>query len=107
MFDTAQFVLFFRFLPFTHWEGWYLGQEAWLQRENNMMQIYELYNNGNPADDPTHFLSKSRKWGASTITCQMCHQAQGRGWTQEEIDAPPLLPFGTISTVDSWPVVTT
>lgn len=107
MLDAAQFVLFFRHFPFTHWEGWYLGQEAWLHRENNMLRIHELYNNGDPADDPTHFLLKSRKWGASTITCQMCHQAQGRGWTEEEINSPPPLPHGTIATVSSWPVVTT
>lgn len=107
MLDAAQGVLMFRYFPFTHWDGWYLGQEAWLHRENNMQSIYALYNDGDPANDPTHFLLKSRKWGASTITCQMCHQAQGRGWTQEEVDAPPPLPHGTISTISSWPIVTT
>lgn len=107
MLDVARGVLLFRHFPFAHWEGWHLGQEAWLHRENNMERIYELYSNGNPDDDPTHFLLKSRKWGPSTITCQTCHQAQGRGWTEEEINAPPLLPHGTISSISAWPVVTT
>lgn len=107
MLDAARTVLMFRHLPFVGWDGWYLGQEAWLHRENNMERIYELYSNGNPDDDPTHFLLKSRKWGPSTIACQMCHQAQGRGWTEEEINAPPPLPHGTIASISSWPVVTT
>jgi hypothetical protein len=107
MLDTAQMVLFFRFFPFTHWEGWYLGQEAWLHRETNMQQIHQLYSNGDPSDDPTHFLLKSRKWGADTITCQTCHQAQGRGWTEEEINSPPQLPHESLATIGTWPAVTT
>lgn len=104
--DMAQMFLSLKYLPQFSYEGWFLGQEAWEHRESNMMERFELYQNDNPEDDPVHFLLKTRKWGPSTITCQACHQVQGRQWSPEEIDNI-ILPDESVATIGNWPEIST
>jgi hypothetical protein len=88
------------------YEFWDIGKPAWEHRQNNLSQIFELYQNGDPSDDPTHFMMKKRKWGPTMATCQTCHQAQSKVWSEEEKNNI-LLPNEEYATVGNWPAVTT
>lgn len=91
---------------FPDYQLWDIGKPAWEHRQNNLSQIFELYQNGDPSDDPTHFMMKKRKWGPDMATCQTCHQAQSKVWTEEEKNNI-LLPNEEYATVGNWPAVTT
>lgn len=101
-FDSAQFFLSLKDVPDFHYSDWDIGRPAWEQRENNLEAIFELYQNDDPSDDPRHFFLKGRKWSTSTSTCQMCHQAQGREWTEEE-KSVTTLPPEDVRTISTWP----
>ncbi|WP_437668800.1 hypothetical protein [Sorangium sp. So ce131] len=90
------------------YESWFLGQEAWEHREDNLTAIAALYANGDPGDDPTNFLLKSHRWGPNTITCQTCHQTQGRVWPEEVIEQYRYEPaHEDVAVVGDWPEITT
>lgn len=99
---TASYVLSFRYSPFFDYDSWLLGQEAWEHRENNMMEIMASYQNDDPRDDPTTASLKSHKWGPNTITCQLCHQAQAREWSDED-KAAIIYPSEAHGYVGNWP----
>jgi len=101
---TAGFFLTFKYNPDFQFDSWLLGQEAWEHREANMMEIVERYQNDDPHDDPTTASLKSHKWGPNTITCQLCHQAQARTWTENE-RATVILPSDSDAFVGDWPEV--
>jgi hypothetical protein len=86
--------------------AWDIGKPAWEHRWNNLPDIYANYQNGDPSDDPLPFLLKSRKWGPDMATCQTCHQAQSKYWTEEE-KKDIKLPNEEYATVGNWPVVST
>lgn len=100
--DTASMFLTFKFNPFFNYDSWLLGQDAWEHRENNMMEIVARYQNDDPTDDPTTASLKSHQWGPNTITCQLCHQAQAREWSQEE-RATIFHPTDSDGFVGNWP----
>ncbi len=102
--DIAQQMLYGKYAPIFHFEQWTLGQEAWHQRETELVQRAALYQNEDPSDDPTNFLLKKRQWGPDTITCQACHQRQQRAWTAEEI-ANVTLPTEAVATIGRWPAI--
>jgi hypothetical protein len=85
---------------------WDLGRDAWEYREAHAEEIVALHNNGNPADDPMHFLLKKKQWGQNTSTCQTCHQAQSSTWTEEE-KKTIVLPPKEAAIVGNWPPVST
>lgn len=99
---TASYVLSFRHNPFFEYDSWLLGQEAWEHRENNMMEIIARYQNDDINDDPTTASLKSHKWGPNTITCQLCHQAQAREWSDED-KATIFYPSEAHGYVGNWP----
>ncbi|MCE2596007.1 hypothetical protein K6Y31_14435 [Motilimonas cestriensis] len=105
-FDTANMFLAWKYAPFLSYDFWDLGQEAWDYRMSNMNEMSELYSNANPDDDPVNFLSKEHKWGPDTITCQACHQAQSRHWTEQEKDNV-LPPHESVASLGNWPEMTT
>jgi hypothetical protein len=102
--DAAKGVLGYRFDPneVDKWNLWELGQEPWLHREQNAEEIAALYQNGDPSDDPLNFLLRRKKWGMNTTTCQVCHQSQGKTWTQAEFDHFALPPEQA-AMVGTWP----
>ncbi len=100
--DTASSFLTFKYAPFFNYDSWLLGQEAWEHRENNMAEIVARYQNGDPSDDPTTASLKSHKWGPDTITCQLCHQAQAREWSEED-KATIIHPSEAHGYVGNWP----
>ena len=107
--QTASYLLTWRFnpqLPVNQYPYWDLGRIQWEHRENNVDAIAALYQNDNPNDDPINLLMKKRKWGSNTTTCQVCHQAQGSQWTDEE-KATIVLPPEAVATVGNWPAVST
>lgn len=110
--EQAKTLLSWRFIPIDIFADsfavWDLGRDAWQHRENNFERIAELYQNDNPNDDPTHFLLKRHKWGANTITCQVCHTRQSKVWPEGEVDrvlsiADEFPPIGS----GNWPIVST
>jgi hypothetical protein len=106
--EAATQVLSFRFRPdlavtFGYWD---LGRAPYQHRENNLAPIVALYQNSDPTDDPMNFLMKKRKWGMNTTTCQVCHQTQSQGFTQEQMAAIQLPPESAAS-VRNWPEITT
>ncbi len=101
-YGSAQFFLSLKNIPPFHFSEWDLGRAAWEQRENNLAAFFDLYQNGDPSDDPKHFFLKGRKWSTSTSTCQMCHQAQSREWTEEEKNTITLPPED-MRTITTWP----
>jgi hypothetical protein len=104
--DLANIFITLRGIPEFSYVDWDLGRGPWEHRERNLEAIAALYQNGDPSDDPTHFLLKKRKWGPSTITCQTCHQAQSKVWPPEEIDQV-LLPHASVATIGQWPEFST
>ncbi|MCE2572842.1 carbohydrate-binding protein [Motilimonas eburnea] len=105
-FNTANMFLSWKYAPFLGFDLWDLGKEAWDYRINNMDEMFALYNNADPSDDPVNFLSKQHKWGPDTITCQACHQAQSRQWSEEE-KAKVTLPHESVASLGNWPKMTT
>jgi hypothetical protein len=104
-FGFAQGVL--SFIPTQpDYNDWDLGKQAWEHRSNNLPQIFEYYQNGDPGDDPMFFLLKKRKWSSNMSTCQTCHQAQSKFWTEEEKN-DIRLPNEEYATVGNWPIVST
>lgn len=104
--NDAQMFLTFRYNPAFGFNEWDLGRDAWLQRENNLQQIADLYANGNPDDDPKNFFLNEKQWSANTSTCQACHQAQSRVWTEEE--KATVMPLrDDILTIGDWPAIST
>lgn len=83
---------------------WYLGQDAWQHRVDNVDAIVEKYQNDDPEDDPIPFMMAKTKWGRNLQTCQVCHQVQGRVWTPEEREEI-ILPLEQYATVGIWPAV--
>lgn len=107
MFDYAQYFLnTWKHIPPFAYDQWDLGRKLWEHREQNMVKMHELFNNNNPEDDPVHMLLKKHKWGPDTITCQLCHQAQGRIWSDEQKNTV-LLPHESVATLNNWPIQTT
>lgn len=107
--NSAAAVLALRYsdLPeVSNYGDWELGRDAWEHRENNMFKIFELYQNNDPADDPMFLFLKKRKWGSSTSTCQICHQAQNKIWSEAEKNTI-WLPPEALKSVGKWPVFTT
>ncbi|WP_042144948.1 MULTISPECIES: hypothetical protein [unclassified Pseudoalteromonas] len=105
--NKAKTFLTYRYLPSFEFNNWDLGRAAWKHREENFDQIAELYINQDPNDDPTHFQLKSHKWGPNTITCQTCHQAQSRIWSEDDINTIQLPDNGSVPTIGNWPLITT
>lgn len=104
--DAARQLLSYRYNPDFQYDNWTLGRAAWEHREQNLEQISALYRNNNPKDDPTALFLSRKKWGASTITCQLCHQAQARPWTEaEKANVSPA--HESVSTIGDWPAITT
>jgi hypothetical protein len=90
------------------YEDWDLGRPHWEHRENNLDAIAALYANDDPSDDPQHFLLKSHRWGPPTITCQTCHQVQGRQWSSDVIERYRLEPaHEDVAVVGSYPAIMT
>jgi hypothetical protein len=106
--ETARMILGFRFDPDVResWDHWDLGRAPWLHREQNLHAIAELYQNGDPSDDPLHFQLKRKQWGTNTTTCQNCHQTQSKTWTSEEFNTVQLPPE-EVATVGVWPKFST
>ena len=110
--DAARGILALRNIPIDIFAGsfplWDFGQDPWLHREENLERIAELYQNGDPGDDPSHFLLKQHKWGPGTILCQVCHERQGRQWAAGDVErtlsiADEFPPIGA----GNWPAVST
>lgn len=107
MFDYAQYFLStWKHVPPFAYNDWDLGRKLWEHREQNMFAMHELFNNDNPNDDPVHMLLKRHKWGPDTITCQLCHQAQSRVWTEEQ-KSIVYYPHESVATINNWPLQTT
>ncbi|WP_226663714.1 hypothetical protein [Microbulbifer aggregans] len=104
--DMAAQFLTFNQNPAFGWSSWDYGRAAWDYRQANLQQIFALYQNDDPSDDPTNFLLKKHQWGPDTITCQYCHQAQSRVWPEEEINTV-YLPDESVATLYEWPEITT
>jgi hypothetical protein len=104
--ERARGMLQARYAPFFQFDRWTLGQQAWLQREQQLDQLADDYQNSDPTDDPTNFLLTRHRWGPDTINCQSCHQQQQRYWTDEE-KAQLTLPSEQVATLGKWPVMTT
>ncbi|MCE0556894.1 hypothetical protein [Motilimonas sp. E26] len=104
--EDARTLLTYRYNPAFEFENWTIGQEAWLHRENNLEAIAERYHNDDPSDDPNFFFLADRKWGGQTSTCQSCHQAQNRHWTDEE-KAQVMPHTDDILTIGTWPEIST
>lgn len=104
--DFAAGLLNARYAPWAHFDEWDLGREAWLHREANFTEIASLYQNDDPTDDPLPLNLKRRKWSAPTMTCQSCHQAQDRFWSEEEQETILLHPED-ILTIGEFPAVRT
>jgi hypothetical protein len=107
--DAAKELLNFRFAPTEaeNWAQWNLGRESWLHREQNVDDIFELYQNDDPFDDPVNFETKRRKWGEVATVCSVCHETQGKPQRLAEIEAPQTLPPPELRSVVDWPPVTT
>ena len=106
--EAAEQALLYRFDPSEtdYWAAWDLGRDAWEHRENHLLEIFQLYQNDDPSDDPLHFQLKRRKWGTNTTTCQTCHQTQSKVWSKEEFNTI-ILPPEEVATVGLWPKVST
>jgi len=109
---TARTLLSLRNLPIPifaeSFAVWDLGREAWEHREQNAEKIAALYQNDNPADDPTNFLLKKHQWGPQAIVCQVCHQRQSKQWPEGEVErvltqTDEIPPIGE----GNWPAVST
>lgn len=100
--DQARTLLSYRNIPVDEFSGffsmWDLGRDAWMHREQNLEHIVELYQNNDPSDDPANALLKRHKWGPSAITCQLCHQSQGKIWPEENVEQ-------TLSKADVFPAI--
>ncbi|MBD1582913.1 hypothetical protein [Pseudoalteromonas sp. S16_S37] len=105
-FNTANALLGVKNWPEFHWSEWQLGQSAWQLRENNMAQLHESWNNDSVDDDIPLITTTKRQWGDDTMTCQTCHQQQGRAWTKEQ-EEQAKNPSPSISVIGQWPPVTT
>jgi hypothetical protein len=92
--------------PEFHYAGWDLGRAAWEYREKNIDDMTRRFHNDNPDDDPLMFGLKAKKWGTSVLTCQYCHQAQSRQWTEEEKNYIQL-PTAATTKLAQWPMVST
>lgn len=104
--DDARTLLTYRYNPMFAFEDWTIGKEAWLHRENNLDAIAARYHNDDPNDDPNFFFLADRKWGTKTSTCQSCHQAQNRYWSEEE-KANIIQHPDEILTIGTWPDIST
>jgi hypothetical protein len=93
----------FKYAPDFRYDTWYLGHDAWRNREDNFSQIAALYSNGDPADDPTSAFLKRHKWGPESSSCQLCHQVQGATFTEEEQNNIPSLPMEE-RYIGDWPI---
>lgn len=94
-------------VPFlANYAYWDIGRDAYEHRVANAQEIFELYRNADPKDDPVPFNLKRRKWGYNTMTCQTCHQAQRKIWTDEE-QSDIMLPPEDVFTVGTWPAFST
>lgn len=92
------------FLP--NYADWDIGRDAYQHRLAHAEEISALYRNADPTDDPVPFNLKRRKWGYNTMTCQTCHQAQRKLWTEAE-KADIMLPPEDVLTVGTWPAIST
>ncbi|MFV8781304.1 carbohydrate-binding protein [Microbulbifer sp. SA54] len=104
--EMATQFLSFNQNPAFGWSSWDYGRDAWEYRQANLEEIFQLYRNDDPSDDPTNFLLKQHQWGPDTITCQYCHQVQSRQWAEEDVNTV-YLPDESIATLYDWPEVTT
>jgi len=104
--EQAGEILNWKYAPHLQYENWDLGQPAWEHRIKNLAEISALYLNDDLSDDPMPFNLKKRKWGVNTSTCQGCHQAQNRSWSEDE-KQKIMLPPEDILTLDNFPVRTT
>ena len=102
----AKGLLTIRQSPIFHFDEWTLGKESWLHRENNFQAIADLYANDNPDDDPQQYFMKKRQWGDDTQTCQSCHQAQARKWTEEQKSHAAYEDYDVL-TIGDWPTLST
>jgi hypothetical protein len=91
------------FLNFAYWD---LGKDAYQHRMENLEEISTRFRNDNPDDDPLLFSIRKQKWGKNPTTCQGCHQAQSKVWTQEEKDLI-VMPPEEYARVGNWPKVST
>lgn len=91
---------------FPNFAYWDLGKDAYNHRMENMNEISARFRNDNPADDPLLFSIRKQKWGKNPTTCQGCHQAQSKVWTQAEKDLI-VIPPDEYSRVGNWPKVST
>ncbi|WP_158587076.1 carbohydrate-binding protein [Motilimonas pumila] len=104
--EDARNLLQWQYAPQLEFNNWTLGQEAWQHRVDNLDAIAALYHNDDPSDDPNFFFVKTKKWGGKTSTCQTCHQAQERHWSDE--DKATVIPhIDDILTIENWPLVST
>lgn len=85
---------------------WDLGRDAWEHREKNLLEISALYQNNDPNDDPMQLFLQKHKWGSSTASCQICHQAQSTIWTETEKNTI-WLPPEEIRSIGVWPKFST
>jgi hypothetical protein len=94
-------------LPYVgFYSDWALGPGPYQHRMDNLDQIYALYQDNDPSNDPMPFDLKRRKWGMNTMTCQTCHQVQNHVWSQDDINTILIAP-DDILTVGTWPKHTT
>lgn len=104
--EDARNLLQWQYAPPLQYNNWTLGQAAWQHRVDNLDAIAALYHNDDPTDDPNFFFVKNKKWGGKTSTCQTCHQAQERQWS--DADKATVIPhIDDILTIDNWPLVST
>ncbi len=104
--DQANFWMFVLGTFYPNFSYWDLGKDAYQHRANNLQAISDRYQNADPSDDPLFFFMKKKQWGTNTSTCQTCHQAQSKIWSQEEKDEI-ILPPESYATVGNWPAVST
>lgn len=105
--DLARQILNSQYYPPFQFGNFTLGQAAWQHRVQNLEAIAALYQNNDLSDDPTNFLTKRHQWGPDMTTCQMCHQAQGRSWTEAEKNAARPAAHESIASVNTWPAFST
>ncbi|NOU50883.1 hypothetical protein HG263_10095 [Pseudoalteromonas sp. JBTF-M23] len=105
-FNTANSLLNVKHWPDFHFPQWHIGHSAFAQREHNMVELHERWNNDIRDDDEAFITTTKRQWGDDTMTCQTCHQQQGRTWTKEQEDEAKNPP-SSVDVIGQWPSVTT
>lgn len=104
--EIARAFLNLKYVPVFNYKDWDIGQPVIDHYETHFEEIFELYQNNSPEDDPAGITLKDHKWGPGTITCALCHRRESRTWPTERIRTI-VLPDESVSIVEDWPEVET